>query len=190
MNNAWLFHECDVELCGDPTNYSSVVSREARRWGVCMCSAPEVVAGIRQEVGFGLVEVGGRAAVLLRKNDFVKQLDLGIFARSAFAFVDELVERLSLLQCSQVLHVFRWLSLHKLLHLELIVHARLLAVATGWHKVATVRVQQAGEASHERCTHLIGSESRRADDANRWGASCVDVGGASCVGSAGAILGG
>jgi len=100
----------------------------------------------------------------------------------------EFVESLGLLQCSQILHVLGWLVLHELIHLELVVHARLLAVAVRWYEVATISVQQAGETSHKRCAYLVGSESRRADNADRRGAPGMDMGGASCVGLDGSYI--
>lgn len=54
---ARLFHECDVELCGDPTDNGSVISRETRRGWIGVRCAPEVIAGIGEEIGFRLVEV-------------------------------------------------------------------------------------------------------------------------------------
>ena len=57
MDDARLFHECDVKLCGDSTDDSSVISRRTRRWWIGVRSTREMIAGIGQEVGLGLVEV-------------------------------------------------------------------------------------------------------------------------------------
>ena len=102
--------------------------------------------------------------------------------------MDELVESLGLLQHRQVLHILGRLILHEFIHLELVVHAGLLAVASRWDKVAAVRVQQTGKTSYKRCAYLVGPESRRADDADRRGAPGMDVGGASYVGSDGSYI--
>lgn len=124
-----------------PTDNRPVIPWETRCWWSCVRSAPEMVAGIGEEVGFSFVEVRRRATVLLRKDDFVEEFDLRIFARDALTFVDKFVERLGLLQTGQVLHVLRRLVLHEFIHLELVVHARLFAVASGGHEITAVRVQ-------------------------------------------------
>lgn len=147
-----------------------------------------MVAGIRKEISLGFIEVRRCAAILLCKNDFVEEFDLGILAGNALALMDELIESLGLLQCCQILHVFGWLVLHEIIHLELVVHARFLAVAMCRYKISSVSVQQAGKTSHERSADLVRSESRRADYADRRGASGVDVGSASYAGSDGSYI--
>lgn len=188
MNDARFFHERNVKLCRYPADDRSIIAGETRGWWVGMRCAPEVVAGIRKKIGLRLVEVRCCATVLLRKNHLVEEFDLGILTRSALTFMDELIESLSLLQDSQVLHVLCWLSFHKLLHLELVVHSRLLAVTSSRYKESPVRVKQTGETSHERCAHLVGSKSSRADNADGGGASSVDVCGTSCVGLGGSYI--
>jgi hypothetical protein len=85
------------------------------------------------------------------------------------------IRTLRLLQRCDVLYVLGWQALHKLIHFELVCHTRLLAFPSSRYKIASVGVEQASEASHERRAHLIRSESRWADDADRIDASTMGV---------------
>jgi hypothetical protein len=50
------------------------------------------------------------------------------------------LQTLRLLQSGQILHVFTRLALHELVHFELIMHPRFLALAGRWNHEAPVRV--------------------------------------------------
>lgn len=82
---------------------------------------------------------------------------------------------LCLLQRFDILHVFGWQALDKLIHFELVGHARLLALATSRYKIASVRIEQASEASYKRRAHLVRSKCRGADNADRVDAPTMGV---------------
>lgn len=90
------------------------------------------------------------------------------------------LQTLRLLQSGQILHVFTRLALHEFVHLELIMHPRLLALTSRWNHEAPVRVQQTGKTSHERGTNLIWSESCGTDDTDGIDTSAVGKRGAAC----------
>ena len=84
-----------------------------------------------------------------------------------------------LLQSSQVLNVLAWLTLHELVHLEMVHHPRLLPLAGCRDKKASICIQKASEASYKRRTNLVWSESCRTNDTNGFEAPAVGVCGAA-----------
>lgn len=54
--------------------------------------APEVIGGVREEVGAGLREEGSAAAVALREDDLVEEEDGWVGGGFGLALVDEFVE--------------------------------------------------------------------------------------------------
>lgn len=149
LDDAWLFHERGIELRGDAADDRTVVAWEAGVGWVRGGRAPEVVACVGEEVGLGPGEEGGFTAVSLCKDDFVEELDRRVICALTFAFVDEFIETLCLLQGRQVLHILARLALHELFHLELVEHASLLSVASSRYQEASVSVQQASETSNK-----------------------------------------
>ena len=123
-----------------------------------------MVRGIGQERGIRLGEQRSAASIPLRKDDFIEQFDRRIFRACRFALVDELVEGLCFAQHVHVLAVAVRDAFEELIKVEAEEHAG-FAVFTGcWMEEAAVGVEEGSEASHERRTDLIGSESDRADE--------------------------
>lgn len=85
------------------------------------------------------------------------------------------IPTLCLLQCRDVLHVLGRQALDELIHLELIRHARLFAVARSRDQIAAISIEQASEAPHKRRSYLIRAKSRWAHDADRVYASTVSI---------------
>jgi hypothetical protein len=150
-----------------------------------------MVCCVGQEVDLGLVKERRFSAVSLCQDDFIKKFDGRIICRLALALMDKFVESycrlvcgaktvvailtLCLLQRFDILHIFGWQALHKFIHLELVGHTRLLALATSRYKIASVRVEQASEASYKRCAHLIRSKCCGADNADQVDAPTMGV---------------
>jgi hypothetical protein len=132
-------------------------------------------------VGLGGEEgEGGAAAVALRQDDFVEQLDGRVLGARGFALVDELVEHLRLPQHVHVLRVAVRDRFEEVVHVEVVDQAGFAGLARGGVEVLAVGVEEGGEAADEGGADLVGAESEGADEADGGNASGVDCGRAGC----------
>jgi hypothetical protein len=132
-------------------------------------------------VGLGGEEgEGGAAAVALRQDDFVEQLDGRVLGARGFALVDELVEHLRLPQHVHVLRVAVRDRFEEVVHVEVVDQAGFAGLARGGVEVLAVGVEEGGEAADEGGADLVGAESEGADEADGGDASGVDCGRAGC----------
>ena len=158
-----------------PCNNGSIIAREARAGRIRSCRSPKVVCRIGEEIDLRLVEEGCFPAIALSEDDFVEEFDSRIISPRALPLMEELVESLSLLQHCDILHILMWHTLHKLVHLEMVHHARSSLITCGRDQVPPICVQQARETSHKGCSNLVRAERRRAHEADAADAPAVRI---------------
>lgn len=103
------------------------------------------------------------ASVSLRQDDFIEEFDGRVVRPGGFPFVDELVECLGLPQHVHIFAITMRDTAQKVVHVKVIDQTSFFALAGCWMHEFPVGIEERGEASYERGTHLVGFERNRAD---------------------------